>query len=126
MLKDFKDFAFGGNLIDIAVAFVMGGAFGALIKGLVDHIVMPLVGIIAGKPTFDEVFKFTANDSVVRVGSFLTALVTFLATAFGVFMFVVKPYQAYKARQKTGAAPAPEPPEDIQLLRKIADGIARR
>jgi len=126
MLKEFKEFAFGGNLIDIAVAFVMGTAFAALISALVTYIVMPLVGAIFGKPSFDDVFKFTANDSIVSIGSFLTALMVFLATAFGLFMFVVKPYKAYKARQKTGGAPVPEPSEDIQLLRKIADGLARR
>ncbi len=122
MLKEFKEFAFGGNLIELAVAFVMGGAIAALIGALVEHIIMPLVGIIFGEPSFDELTA-TANDSIIRYGSFLTALVTFAAVAFGVFFFVIKPYNSYMARQ--GPAAEDAPPEDVELLRQIASNTAR-
>ena len=125
MLKEFKEFAFGGNLIELAVAFVMAGAIGALITALVDNIIMPLVGIIFGQPSFDDVLDPAINDSVIRFGSFITALVSFAAIAFGVFYFVVKPYRAYQARVAAGSeAPAP-PPEDIVLLREIAAKVGK-
>lgn len=119
MLKEFKEFAFGGNIIELAVAFVMAGAFGALVGALVEHIVMPIVGIIFGEPSFDSLTA-TVNDSVIMYGSFITALVTFIAVAAGVFFFIVKPYNAYKARVDSGAEEPAPPPEDIELLRQIA------
>ena len=119
MLKEFKEFAFGGNIVDLAVAFVMAGAFGALITALVENIVMPLIGIIFGEPTFDQ-FTWTVNDSVITYGTFITALVAFVAIALGVFFFIVKPYNSYKAKVEAGTEEAAPPPEDIELLRQIA------
>jgi large conductance mechanosensitive channel len=120
VLKEFKEFAFGGNIVDLAVAFVMAGAFGALVTALVENIVMPLIGIIFGEPTFDQ-FTWTANDSVITYGTFITALVAFIAIAAGVFFFIVKPYNAYKAKVEAGTEEAAPPPEDIALLRQIAE-----
>lgn len=120
MLKEFKEFAFGGNIIELAVAFVMAGAFGALVTALVEHIVMPLVGIIFGEPSFDDLIA-TVNESKILYGSFLTALISFLAIAAGVFFFIVKPYNSYKARVESGSEEPAPPPEDIALLRQIAE-----
>ncbi len=125
MLKEFKEFAFGGNLIELAVAFVMAGAFGAVVKALVDHVVMPLVGIVFGQPSFDDVLDPAINGSIIRFGSFITALVTFAAVAAGVFFFIVKPYKKYQAAVETGAAEPAPPPEDITLLRQIAENTGR-
>ena len=125
MLKEFKEFAFGGNLIELAVAFVMAGAIGALIGALVENIIMPLVGIIFGQPNFDDVLDPDINDSIIRFGSFLTALVTFAAIAFGVFFFVVKPYQKYKEDVASGTEEPAPPPEDLDLLRQIAENTAK-
>lgn len=120
MLKEFKEFAFGGNLVDIAVGLVMGLALVELVGGLVDHVVMPIIGIIFGEPSFDGALVATINDSEIRFGSFLTAVVTFIAIALGVFFFVVKPYQAYKARVAAGSEEPAPPPEETVLLREIA------
>ena len=124
MLKEFKEFAFGGNLIELAVAFVMGTAIAALIGALVEHIIMPVVGIIFGQPNFDDVLDPDINDSIIRFGSFLTALVTFAAIAFGVYYFVVRPYKKYQERVAAGAEEAAPPPEDLELLRQIAANTA--
>lgn len=122
--KDFKAFALSGDLLAIGVALVMALALTALIGALVEFIIMPIVGILFGEPSFDSL-TVTVNDSIIAYGSFLTALVTFLSIAVAVFFLIVKPYQAYQARQKTGEAPPAEPSEDIVLLREIRDGLKR-
>ena len=88
---------------------------------------MPIVGIIFGEPSFDHL-TLTLNNSVIGYGSFITALVTFLAIAFAVYFFVVKPFQTYQARRKAGLEPEPTagPPEDIALLREIRDSLAQQ
>lgn len=102
MLKDFKDFLLKGNIVELAVAFVMGVAFGAVVNSLVDNLVMPVVAMIIGKPDFSDL-TFTINDAVFRYGAFLTDVITFVATAAAVFFFVVKPMQAATARLQTPA-----------------------
>ena len=97
MLKEFKDFLLRGNIVELAVAFVMGVAFGALVNSFVNNLVMPIVAMIIGKPDFSNL-TFTINDAVFRYGAFLTDAITFLATAAAVFFFVVKPMNAVMAR----------------------------
>jgi large conductance mechanosensitive channel len=125
VLKEFKEFAFGGNLIDIAVGLVMALALVALVGSLIEHILMPIIGIIFGEPSFDTALIATVNDSQIRFGSFLTALVTFTSIALAVFYFVVKPYRAYKARVDAGTEEPAPPPEDIVLLREIAAKVGK-
>ncbi len=102
MTKEFRDFLMRGNLVELAVAFVMGLAFAALISSFVDNLVMPLVAMIIGKPDFSDL-TFTINDAVFRYGAFITAAITFLATAAAIFLFVVKPMNALMARIQTPA-----------------------
>jgi large conductance mechanosensitive channel len=97
MLKEFKDFLMKGNIVDLAVAFVMGVAFGAVINSLVSNLVMPIVAMIIGKPDFSDL-TFTINDAVFRYGAFITDTITFAATAAAVFFFVVKPVGAAMGR----------------------------
>ena len=125
MVKEFKEFAFGGNLVEIAVGLVMALALTALVGSLIDHVVMPIIGIIFGEPNFDQVLDPAINDSVIRFGSFLTALTTFVAIALAVFFFIVKPYKAYKARVEAGTEEPAPPPEDIVLLREIAAKVGK-
>ena len=96
MIKEFRDFLMRGNLVELAVAFVMGLAFAALITSFVDDLIMPIVAMIIGKPDFSDL-TFTINDAV-RYGSFLTAAITFVSTAAAIFFFVVKPTNALRAR----------------------------
>jgi large conductance mechanosensitive channel len=97
MIKEFRDFLMRGNLIELAVAFVMGLAFAALITSFVDDLIMPIVAMIIGKPSFDDL-TFTINDAVFRYGAFLTAAITFVSTAAAIFFFVVKPANALQSR----------------------------
>jgi large conductance mechanosensitive channel len=87
MLKEFKDFALKGNLLELAVAFVLGVAFAAVVTSFVDDVIMQLIAAIVGKPDFSDL-TFSIGDGVIRYGSFLTALVTFLIIAWVLFLIV--------------------------------------
>jgi large conductance mechanosensitive channel len=100
MLREFRDFLLRGNIVELAVAFVIGVAFGALINSFVDNILMPVVAMIIGKPDFRDL-TFTINDAVFRYGSFLTDLIAFVAVAAAVFFFVVKPVNALMNRLRS-------------------------
>jgi large conductance mechanosensitive channel len=102
MFKDFKNFLFRGNIVELAVAFVMGLAFATLVNSLIGNLVMPLVSAIIGKPDFSSLV-FTINDANFRYGAFLTDLIQFLAIATAVFFFIVKPMQAMLARRRREA-----------------------
>ncbi len=102
MLKEFKEFLLRGNLVELAVALVIGLAFAALISSLVDDLIMPVVAMIIGKPDFSGL-TFTINDAVFRYGAFITALITFIATAAAIFFFVVKPVNAVMSRMQKPA-----------------------
>jgi large conductance mechanosensitive channel len=93
MLRELRDFLLRGNIVELAVAFVIGVAFGALVTSFVDNLLMPIVAMIIGEPDFREL-TFTINDAVFRYGSFLTDLIAFAAVAAAVFFFVVKPVNA--------------------------------
>jgi large conductance mechanosensitive channel len=97
MLKEFKDFLMKGNIVDLAVAFVIGVAFAAVVNSLVTDLIMPIIAMIIGKPSFNDL-TFTINDAIFRYGAFLTSLITFVSIAAAVFFFVVKPMDAMKAR----------------------------
>jgi len=97
MLQEFKDFLLRGNIVELAVAFVMGLAFAAVVNSLVDNIVMPAIAMLIGKPDFSDL-TFTINDAVFRYGAFITDLIQFVAIAAAVFFFVVKPITAMMNR----------------------------
>jgi large conductance mechanosensitive channel len=105
LFTEFKAFILRGNVVDLAIAFVIGAAFGAVVTALVQDIIMPLIGAFGGKPTFDQ-YYWVINHSQIKIGSFLTALVSFIILAAVVFFFVVKPVNALLARR------ASEPPAD--------------
>jgi large conductance mechanosensitive channel len=102
MLREFRDFLVRGNIVELAIAFVMGVAFGAVVTSFVDNLIMPVVAMIIGKPDFRDL-TFTINDSVFRYGAFLTDLIAFAAIAAAVFFFVVKPMNALMARLRSPA-----------------------
>ena len=117
MLKEFKDFLMKGNILDLAVAFVMGVAFAAVVNSLVKDLIMPIIAMIIGKPDFNDL-TFTINDAVFRYGSFLTQVITFTAIAAAVFFFVVKPLQMVmeKARKQEEAGMSDEERRHQELL----------
>lgn len=99
MLEELKNFLFRGNIVELAVAFVIGIAFAAVVNSLVDNLVMPIVAMIIGKPDFSGL-TFTINDAVFRYGAFITDVIQFVAIAAAVFFFVVKPVQATLERRR--------------------------
>jgi len=99
MLKEFKDFLFRGNIIELAVAFVMGLAFAAVVNSLVNNLVMPIIAAIIGKPDF-RALTFTVHRSVFHYGAFLTDLIQFVAIGAAVFFFIVKPVQMMLERSR--------------------------
>lgn len=132
MLKEFKDFAMKGNLVDIAVAFVMGGAFGKVVSSFTDGIVSPLIGLIGGADfsknmfklkdaVMDEAGNITSEAMYLKWGDFLTTIINFIIVAFVMFM-VIKAINSMKKKEE--AAPAATP-EDIALLREIRDSLKK-
>jgi large conductance mechanosensitive channel len=105
MLKEFKDFAMRGNVMDLAVAVIIGGAFGKIIASLVNDILMPLIGLILGGVNFADL-SFTVKDAVVMYGSFIQAIVDFILVAFVIFLLV----RAMNNMKKKEPVPAPAEP----------------
>ena len=99
MLRELRDFLFKGNIVDLAVAFVIGVAFAAVVTSLVDNLIMPIVAMIFGKPDFSDL-TFTINDAVFRYGAFVTDVISFLAIGAAILFFVVKPMGAIMARME--------------------------
>jgi large conductance mechanosensitive channel len=107
MLKGFKQFVLRGNVIDLAVAVVIGGAFGAVVTALVKDLITPLVAAIVGKPDFSAIVV-SVNGSTLLVGDFINAVIAFLLVAAAIYFFVVTPINALVARANRGDAP-PDP-----------------
>jgi large conductance mechanosensitive channel len=101
MLKGFRDFILRGNVVDLAVAVVIGAAFGALVTSFVVNLITPLIAAIIGEPDFSDL-HFTINGSDFTYGAFLNALISFLAIAAVVYFFVVQPLNVLMARLKPG------------------------
>jgi large conductance mechanosensitive channel len=100
MLKDFREFVLRGNVVDLAVAVVLGVAFAAVITALVDGLITPLIAALGGKPDFSAL-AFTVNESTFRYGAFVNALISFVIVAAVIFFLVVKPINALMERRKT-------------------------
>ena len=104
MLKEFRQFIMRGNVVDLAVAVVIGAAFGAVVTAFVADIITPLIAAIFGKPSFDGL-TFTINKSHFLYGAFVDALLSFVTIAAAIFFFVVKPLNVLAARRAAGAPP---------------------
>ena len=125
MLREFRQFLLRGNVVDLAIAVVIGTAFGAVVASLVENLLTPLIAAIFGEPDFSAL-SFTINDSTFRYGAVINALITFASIAAAVFFFVVKPVNALLARRAKGEEPPPEPTEEVKLLTEIRDHLAHR
>jgi large conductance mechanosensitive channel len=128
MMKEFRDFAMKGNVVDLAVGVVIGAAFGKIVTSLVEDIMMPVIGWVVGKVDFSALVldlpSMIAGQTAtaLKYGSFLTVLVNFLIVAFAIFFFVVKPLNKMKK-----PAPAVEKgPTDIDLLVEIRDLLKKK
>jgi large conductance mechanosensitive channel len=139
MLKEFREFAIKGNVIDLAVGVIIGAAFGKIVDSLVGDIIMPVIGALFGKLDFSSLFILLrpappgtamtldalkkAGVPVLAYGNFLTIALNFLLLAFVIFLMVK---QINRLRREAPApAPSPAPPEDVVLLREIRDSLRR-
>lgn len=120
MIDEFREFIQRGNVVDLAVGFVMGVAFAGVVTAFVDRLLMPLIALAVGQPNFDAIGTFGDNGSV---GAVLTALVNFLLVALALFL-VVRGYNAMKHPPAEEAGE--EPSEEVRLLREIRDGLRSR
>ena len=119
MLKEFRAFMLRGNIIELAVAIVIGAAFGALVTSLVANLLTPIVAAIIGKPDFSNL-TFAINGSVFHYGSFLNALIAFVSIAAAVFFFVVRPVDALQRRMGI-EKPQDGRSDEATLLEEIRD-----
>ncbi|WP_020578700.1 large conductance mechanosensitive channel protein MscL [Actinopolymorpha alba] len=119
MLKGFKEFIMRGNLVELAVAFVMAAAFGIVVTSAV-AVVLSLIGKVGGQPDFTG-----WRPGGVPLGALVTAIVSFLILAAVVYFLIVVPYNKLKERQSRGEEPAP-PADDVRLLQEIRDLLAER
>jgi large conductance mechanosensitive channel len=131
IVKEFREFAARGNVIDLAVAVVMGTAFGAITKSLVDDIIMPVVGLVLGGADFSNLFvtlRAAVGDTpavTLNYGVFINVIINFIIVAFAMFL-LVKGINSLKRKQDVAPAEAPPPPEDVVLLKEIRDLLKAR
>jgi large conductance mechanosensitive channel len=123
ILKEFRDFLLRGNLVVLAVAFVMGAAFAAFVTAFVTDLVMPVIAAIIGKVDFSKL-TFTIHHSVFFYGSFITAAIVFISIAAAVFFFIVKPVDLLTKKDKPADGPSDEERRHQELLTAIK-GIGR-
>lgn len=123
MIKEFRDFINRGNVVDLAVAVVIGAAFAAVVASFTDDLLMPIIAAVIGQPDFSDL-TFTLGDSTVFYGNFITALVNFLIIAFAVFL-VVKAINSAKERL-FAAEEEDEGPSEVELLTQIRDSLRSR
>ncbi len=118
MLKEFKDFAMRGNVMDLAIAVIIGGAFGKIVTSLVGDMVMPLLGMLIGD-SFASL-ALNINGVAIKYGAFLQSVVDFVIVAFAIFM-VVKAINTVKKKKEEAPAAPPAPTKDQELLMEIRD-----
>ncbi|WP_313401568.1 large-conductance mechanosensitive channel protein MscL [Stenotrophomonas sp.] len=133
MISEFKEFAMRGNVIDLAVGVVIGGAFGKIVTSLVDKVIMPPIGMLVGNVDFSSLAwtlapaKIGADGKeipavVLGYGDFINTLIQFIIVAFAIFMLVKVVNKLSRKKEEAPAAP-PEPSEEVLLLREIRDSL---
>ena len=119
-IKEFKDFVNRGNLVELAVAFVLAAAFGVVVLAIVDGVIMPIIAAIFGQPNFDAI-TIDLGDGVILIGTAITAIVNFLIIAFVCFL-IVKAYNTMKG----SAEEEDDAPTEVELLMEIRDELRSR
>ena len=137
MMSEFKDFALKGNVMDMAVGIIIGGAFGKIVASLVNDLLMPLVGLAMGGVSFADLYAALdgntyeslaaaeeAGAAVFKYGAFIQSSIDFVIIAFVIFMMVKAMNNMRKKQEEAPAAP-PEPSEEVTLLTEIRDSLAK-
>lgn len=138
MMKEFQEFAVKGNVVDMAVGIIIGGAFGTIVKSLVSDIIMPPIGLLMGGVDFSDLFVNLSENSydsltaaqeagapVIAYGSFINNVISFLIVAFAVFM-LIKGINSLKKKEEEKPAEPPAPPKSEVLLEEIRDALKTR
>ncbi|MCG8601173.1 MAG: large conductance mechanosensitive channel protein MscL [Verrucomicrobiales bacterium] len=141
MIKEFKEFAFKGNLVDMAVGIIIGGAFGTVVKSLVDDIFMPIIGKITGGVDFSDKYAVLAGEvpdgaslenaskidgvNLLTYGNFITAFISFLILAFVLFL-VIKKFMGALQKAEEEPKEEPAPSEEVVLLTEIRDALKNK
>ena len=122
MFKEFRNFLFRGNLLDLATAVILGGAFGAVVTSFVKDVITPVIAAVGGQPNFDEL-TLDIGDGVIRYGTFLNFLITFVIVAAVMFVVLKAAARLQKLRATTDVPPedAPPPSDEAVLLAEIRD-----
>ena len=121
LFEEFKKFAFKGNVVDLAIGVIIGAAFGAIVKSLVDDVIMPVIGLILPGEKGYEGWAWHVGRTVIPFGKFLGAVVNFLIVALVLYFFIVKFLGWIMKSQKEEAAAPPPPTRDQELLTEIRD-----
>jgi large conductance mechanosensitive channel len=141
MLKEFKEFAMRGNVVDMAVGIIIGAAFGKIVDSLVKDVIMPPIGLLLGKVDFSNLFvvlrdgtspgPYLTVDAAQKAGAvtfnyglFINSVITFVIVAFAVFL-LIRVINRLRRQEETKPAEPPPPPEEIALLREIRDALKR-
>jgi large conductance mechanosensitive channel len=119
LVKEFRDFAMRGNVVDLAVGVVIGGAFGAIVNSLVGDIFMPIIGVLTGGVDFSSA-HIQVGEAVIAYGKFIQAIISFVIVAFALFM-VIKTMNSLKRKEEAAPAAPPAPSKEEQLLAEIRD-----
>ena len=126
MLKGFRDFLMRGNVVDLAVAVIIGAAFGAVVAAFANDFIGGILGAIGGSPDFGDA-GFTVNDSKIVYGSTITALINFVIVAAAIYFVVVVPMTKFQSRMRGGAdVDTPAPSDEAKLLTEIRDELRQR
>jgi large conductance mechanosensitive channel len=127
MLKGFKEFIMRGNVVDLAVAVVIGAAFGTIVTAIVNNLINPLIAAIFGKPDISKALTFHVNGALFSIGAILQAALNFLFIAAAVYFFIVMPLNKLAERRARGQEPEPTPlTTDQELLTEIRDLLRAR
>ncbi len=125
MLKEFKEFVLRGNVMDLAVAVIIGAAFGAVVSAFANGILMNLIAAVFGQPNFDDL-TFTLGKGVIQYGLFLTALVNFLIIALAMFAVIKVANAAMKVRKRREEEAEEDVATELELLTEIRDALVAR
>lgn len=123
--SEFKAFAMRGNVVDMAVGVVIGGAFGKIVSSVVDDLIMPIVGTVTGGVDFSAYKLALAGDAALGIGKFIQTIVDFAIIAFVLFV-IIKAMNAAKKKEEAAPSSPPEVPADVKLLTEIRDLLGRR
>ena len=126
-VNEFKEFAVKGNVIDLAVAVVIGAAFGKIVSSLVENIITPFIGLLMGGVDFSSL-SYTVGDAVMTYGVFIQSIIDFIIVAFVIFLVVKginKAQDALDGEEEEAEEKPAEPSEEVKLLREIRDGLRR-